>query len=405
MAALVALAILLLTTTLSGCGRGTEVSPIEPAAPSRDVNNPDLGSPAVDPLSFGPGDKGSPSWSPSGEAVAFIVDGYVSERSLASGSYTRRTTRDLGAERVTWLASGEDLAILGESTNPNPDDEDADTHPLYVTRGGEVQLEVESLADNALAMTAPTDHDPLVVALKSGEYESEISTVRPDTGELEAYPEPIDGRVTELSVTPDAERVFATVVASSDSGPEQYEIHELDLESGESERLARLPRGQEIFGAPQQTDNGVYYVVGERGDGVSANGEGEVRYTLYRLSGDSSSPGPASVVGRDFIASSIKASPNGGRLALLGRRDSASATNLYVLDLSDGSLYAATTNENMEIKTDVDGLEWSPDGESVTIVAHNDLAEPRVYNGSADTLLAPFYNLYEIPVNDLREAG
>lgn len=404
MAALAALA-LLLTATLAGCGRGTEVSPIEPAAPSRDVNNPNLGPPAVDPLSFGPGDKGSPSWGPSGEAVAFIVDGYVSQRSLTSGTYTRRTTRDLGAERVTWLASGEDLAILGESKKPNPGDEAGETRPLYVTRGGEVQLGIESLADNALAMSAPTDHDPLVVALKTGEYESRISTVRPETGELDAYPEPIDGRVTELSVTPDAERILATVVASNGSGPERYEIHELDLESGESERLARLPEGQEIFGAPQQTDNGVYYVVGERGDGASANGEGEIRYTLYRLPGDSSSPGPASVVGRDFIASSIKVSPNGDRLALLGRRDSASATNLYVLDLSEGSLYAATTNENMEIKTGVDSLEWRPDGDSVTIVARNDLAEPRVYNGSAATLLAPFYNLYEIPVNDLREAG
>jgi hypothetical protein len=31
-------------------------------------------------------------------------------------------------------------------------------------------------------------------------------------------------------------------------------------------------------------------VVGERGDGVPANGEGEIRYTLYHLPGDSSSP-------------------------------------------------------------------------------------------------------------------
>lgn len=403
MVALTTLAILLLATTLAGCGRGTEVSPIEPAAPSPDVNNPDLGSPAVDPLSFGPGDKGSPSWNSSGEAVAFIVDGYVSERSLASGSYTRRTTRDLGAERVTWLASSEELAILGES--PDPAEEAGETHPLYVTRGGEAQLGVENLSDDALAMSTPSDHDPLFAALKTGEYESVISTVQPDTGDMDAYQEPINGRVTELSVTPDAERILATVVASSGSGSERYEIHELDLESEESRRLARLPEGQEILGAPQQTDSGIYYMSGDRGTGVSTNGEGEIRYALYRLPGGSSSPGPASVVGQDFIASSVRVSPNGDRLALLGRRDSASATNLYILDLSDESLYAATTNENMEIKTGADSLEWRPDNNSVTIAARNDLAEPRVYNGSADSLLAPFYNLYEIPVDDLRETG
>lgn len=390
---------------LAGCGQEREASPIEPVPPSQEVNNPELGPPAVDPLTFGPGEKDSPIWSASGERVAFIVDGYVSEKSLSSESYTRRTTRELGAERVTWAASGEDLMILGEGVPSAPDNEDRETHPLYITRSDEGELKIERLAEGALAMGSPTDHDPLVVALESEPYESEISTVKPETGELDAYPEPIEGRVTELSVTPGGDRALATALVPDESGSERYEIHAFDLQSGESERVARLDKGLEVFGAPQQTANGVYYVSGEAEGGGPQTQESDIRYALYHIPEGSSSPGQASGVGQDFVAQSIKVSPDGGRLALLGRRDSGSATNLYVLDLQDESLYSATSNENMETKTGVDSLAWSPDGESVTIVARNDISEPRVYQGSADTLLANFYNLYEIPVDDLRETG
>lgn len=390
---------------LAGCGQEREASLIESAPSSQEVNNPELGPPAVEPLTFGPGEKDSPSWSASGERVAFIVDGYVSEKSLSSESYTRRTTRELGAERVTWSASGEELMILGRGVPFGPDNEDRETHPLYITRSDKGELKIERLTEGALAMGAPTDHEPLVVALESGSYESRISTVEPETGELDAYPEPIEGRVKELSVTPDGERALVTVVVPDGSGSERYEIHDFDLQSGESERVARLDKGLEIFGAPQQTANGIYYVAGERkGEGSQRQGS-DIRYALYHIPEGSSSPDQASGVGQDFVAQSIKASPDGGRLALLGRRDSGSATNLYVLDLPDESLYSATTNENMEIKTGVDSLEWRPDGESVTMVARNDISEPRVYRGSANTLLANFYNLYGVPVDDLRETG
>lgn len=391
---------LLAVALLAGCGAEREVSSIEPVPSSREVNNPELGPPAVDPLSFGPGEKDSPSWSPSGERVAFIVDGYVSDKALSSENATRRTTRDLGAKRVTWPASGEDLVILGEGV-PSQYPGEHDTHPLYVTRSDEGQLKIERLAERALAMSDSAGGEPLVAALESGPYESRVFRVDPEERELESYPDPIEGRVEEISVAPGGERALATVVAPGTESSERYEIHALDLRTGETERLARLGPGVEIFGAPQQTAGGIYYVAGEREESQ----EGDIQYSLYNLPEGSGSPEPASGVGQDFLASSIEVSPDGSRLALLGRRDSGSATNLYVLDLSDGSLYSATANENMEIRSGVDSLDWRPDGESVAIIARSDISGPRVYEGSASNLLATFYNLYEISVVDLRESG
>lgn len=399
------LTVLLVVATLSGCGQERKVSSIEPTPSSREVNNPELGPPAVDPLSFGPGEKDSPSWSPSGDRVAFVVDGYVSDKALSSESSTRRTTRDLQAERVTWPASSKELVILGKSVPPESTSGGHDTHPLYVTRSGEGQLKIESLTEDALAMNASSNHEPVVAALESGPYESRISTVEPETGRLDTYPNPIKGRVTEISASPDGSRALATVLVPEGEGSERYEIYSFDLRSGKSERVARLDSGMEVFGAPQQTSNGIYYVAGERGEGRDAQTQdSEIRYRLYHLPEGSSTPEPASGVGQDFIASSIKASPEGDRLALLGRRDSGSATNLYVLDLSDGSLYSATTNENMEIKTSVDSLDWQPEGRNIAIVARSDISGPKVYDGSASSLLANFYNLYEIPVDDLQES-
>ena len=251
-------------------------------------------------------------------------------------------------------------------------------------------------------MSAPSSHEPMVAALESGPYESRISKIEPGTGELDTYPDPVEGRIVEVSVSPDGGQALATAVVPGSGGSERYEVHAFDLTTGESRRVARLDDGMEIFGAPQRTSDGIYYVAGER-EGDAQGEEGEIRYSLYHLPEGSSAPEPASGVGQDFIASSIKVSPDGGRLALLGRRDSGSATNLYVLKLLDESLYSATVNENMEIRTSVDSLDWHPGGESVAIVARSDISGPRVYDGSAASLLADFYNLYEIPVNNLQE--
>jgi TolB protein len=102
-------------------------------------------------------------------------------------------------------------------------------------------------------------------------------------------------------------------------------------------------------------------------------------------------------VGEEFVASSIRVSPDGEQLAVIGRLNPNSPINLYVLET--GVLEALTSNEDMEIKTGPDDLAWSPHGESVAIVARGALSEePRVRPAPADTLLEDFYNLYEVPV-------
>jgi hypothetical protein len=106
-------------------------------------------------------------------------------------------------------------------------------------------------------------------------------------------------------------------------------------------------------------------------------------------------------IGENFVAASIRASPDGQRLAVVGRRNPGSPTNLYVLDLASDTLEAATANENMEVKTNPLDLTWSPDGRHVILVARGALSGPEVYDAPAQTLSSAFYNLYEVPVTDL----
>jgi len=104
-------------------------------------------------------------------------------------------------------------------------------------------------------------------------------------------------------------------------------------------------------------------------------------------------------VGEDFVAGGARVSPEGDRLAVVGRLNPKSPLNLYVLNLTTGNLDAVTTNEDMEIKTGPDDLAWSPAGTSVAIVARGDSSgEPEVRAAPADELLDAFYNLYEVPI-------
>ena len=86
-------------------------------------------------------------------------------------------------------------------------------------------------------------------------------------------------------------------------------------------------------------------------------------------------------------------------------RNPSSPTNLYILDLSSDTLEAATTNENMEIKTNPRDFSWSPDGSSVILVARSVLSGPKVYDAPANTLSSAFYNLYEVPVGNSSGGG
>jgi TolB protein len=105
-------------------------------------------------------------------------------------------------------------------------------------------------------------------------------------------------------------------------------------------------------------------------------------------------------VGEDFVAASIRVSPDGGRLAIIGRLNPKSPTNLYVLEPATKRFEAVTANEDMEIKTGPDDLMWSPDGNGVAIIARGTPStEPEVRADPVDRLLRDFYNLYEVPVS------
>ena len=151
----------------------------------------------------------------------------------------------------------------------------------------------------------------------------------------------------------------------------------------------------EIIGTPQWTRHGLYFVAGkdEPLAGTAAP------YDLYRAPPEPGALEPAPGVGKDFVAASIRVSPDGERLAVIGRVNPESPANLYVLDLLAESFRAVTNNEDMEIKTGPDDLAWSPGGESVAIVARGTPAtEAEVRAAPARELLEDFYNLYEIPV-------
>jgi Tol biopolymer transport system component len=110
-------------------------------------------------------------------------------------------------------------------------------------------------------------------------------------------------------------------------------------------------------------------------------------------------------MGEGFLPAGICASPEGDRLAVVGRRSPDSPTNLYVLDLVSGTLETATANEDMEIKTNPRDLTWSPDGTYVVLVARGVLSGPETYNAPAASLSSAFYNLYRVPVGSPGKSG
>ena len=351
--------------------------------------------PGIRPLSSGPGDKGSPSWSPSGERIAFVVDGYVVEKRTNGPESRRQTTRDFGAEMVTWMSSGERLAVLAEYSPPDLESTSSEGPPQSVySTSPDDSLSVDKLASGVSAMASIADSDDLLVALRAGPSASRLAIVRRN-GAVQTYGGVIDGEVTALSVIPSGERAIAAV---EKPGPERnFEILSFSFPENRFQTLASLRTGLRVFGAPQWTINGIYYIAGEE---PGSNGEASPNYNLYRLAPDSNRPELSPGVGEDFVASSLKRNPEGNLLAVIGRRNPSSPVNLYVLRPNAGDLVAATTNENMEIKTETEDLAWSGDGSRVAIVARTMLSEPRVYNVPADALVSDFYNIYEAPIEE-----
>lgn len=371
-----------------GCGRSPREVFISPEPVGQNLG---LG-PGVSPLSFGPGDKSSPRWNPSGNRLAFVVDGYVVEKTIESREPRRLTTIDFGARKIEWLPSGKDLAILGHNISPR------EKRDAYRTRSSEEPLGVDELSSDVLAMEPRPGEKGLILAIKSAPSESEIAVTN-GKGQIEETSKGhLEGRITGLSTSPDGKsEVLAVRLAEN---PAEFALY--SFAGGRFERLAQLRKGMEIIGSPQWTSRGLYYVAGK----TPSKSHAPAPYDLYQLPEGSETPSLVSSVGEDFVSSSVLASPNREMLAIIGRRRPVSQSNLYVLDLRTNNLKALTANENMEIKTGPEDIAWSPDGSSVAIVARGALLSgPKVYAAPADALLKDFYNVYEVSLSGTENGG
>jgi len=407
-----ALALPVLALALAGCGllpgntREGETIPPASAGPATDLG---LG-PGVRLLSFGPGDKGSPRVNPSGERVAFVLDGDVAKKPLYAQSFQRRTASEFGAEHAEWLTD-EGLATLspqnetadrGTRTMPNPSS-------LFGIRpdgsSSDGSSDIARIVEDVTAAGAvPGGGAVAAVAIPSESSEelawSRLALLQGSEEPVRTYLRSIKGSVTGLSISPDGRGAVMAVRRDTSGTESRFEVQTYQFSEGSVSRVARLPRGMEILGAPQWTQGGIHFVAGEA-DGQVAGDRSPALYTLYRLLPGSGEPEPVRGVGEDFVAASIRVSPDGDRLAVVGRRNPGSPTNLYVLDLASGTLEAATANDNMEVKTNPLDLAWFPDGRYVILVARGVLSGPKAYDAPAQSLASPFYNLYRVPVTDL----
>jgi Tol biopolymer transport system component len=374
-----------------GCAHPDEEDSIAPLAPASGRVDPGLG-PGTQALSSGPGYKGSPSWSPEGDRIAFTVDGYVVDKPTGSGNLRRWTTRDFFAEDAEW-ESDDALMILGAAPSAGAQEMSSS---LYRARLGEDSLELKSVENDVSAVE--TGEGRLIFALGSGAQESWLAMTRGGGKIDRRYSKPIEGRVAYLSLAPDGERAVLAVRPPGDR--EVSVLCVFDLRKGQGREITRLEGAREILGAPQWTEQGIYFVAGKQSTTPDSDGS-EPLYNIYRVPEEGGPPELAPGVGEDFVAASIRVSPDGRRLAVVGRLNAKSPTNLYVLDPLAKVLTTVTTNEDMEIKTGPDDLAWSPGGKSVAVIARGiPSTEPEVRTDPADRLLKDFYNLYEIPVGD-----
>jgi TolB protein len=380
---------LLAAVLLTGCTHAEESS-IAPLTPTAGRVDPGLG-PGTRALSSGPGYKGSPSWSPDGTRIAFTVDGYVVDRPTTSGESRRWTTKDFVATDTEWT-SDDTLTILGAASS-------SERISLYRANAGEGSLELEGIAKGVLAMSPIPGEEGLIFALASGPRESELALMRDGGTSYRLYANnPIEGHVSALSLSPNGDEAVMAVRPPGD--PKTSELRTFDLRQREGREVTRLEGDREILGTPQWTQQGIYFVAGKQTTSMDDDGS-EPLFELYRVPADGDGPEPAPGVGEDFVPSSIRVSPDDLQLAVIGRLNPKSPTNLYVLNPAAKKLEAITANEDMEIKTDPDDLAWSPDGGNVAIIARGTPStEPEVRTEPADRLLRDFYNLYEIPVSE-----
>src|SRR5215203_3163071 len=299
----------------------------------------DLGlGPGARPLSFGPGDKGSPRISPSGEKVAFVLDGYVVEKYLHTQDLRSRTAAsDFDALSTEWL-SDESLAILGPKDETRDGSVKAATVPssLLVTHkegsSSDGSLNVRRFPERVDAVGAAPGSQLIATAVSASpttESLEEPSSSRLmllwGSGEpVKIYLGGIGGFVIGLSGSPDGREVALAVRSDDDEGRRngRFEVQVYRFSEGQARRVASVPEGIEILGAPQWTQGEVYFVAGEVDD-PATRGEEPAPYFLYRVPEgsdpeNSNTPEPVRSVGEGFIAASINVSPDGSRLAVVG---------------------------------------------------------------------------------------
>jgi dipeptidyl aminopeptidase/acylaminoacyl peptidase len=374
---------------VAGCAHADKEVSIAPLVPAAGRMDPGLG-PGTRALSSGPGYKGSPNFSPGGDRIAYTVDGYVVDRPTDSEDLRRWTTRDFVAEDTEWI-SEDTLMILG--TAPPPGAKKTPSS-LYRARADQDSLELEKVEKEVSAIGP--GRGGLIFSLDRGAFESGLALTRGSGDVRRLYSRSIKGRVASLSLSPDGDEAVLAVRPPGDF--ETSVLHVFDLRKGKGREITRLDGNQEILGTPQWTGQYLYFVAGEKDTPVDRDGS-EPLYEIYRVPEEGGAPVPAPGVGEDFVAASIRVSPDGERLAVIGRLNPKSPTNLYVLEPRTKDLTAVTMNEDMEIKTGPDDLAWSPGGESVAVIARGTPStEPEVRAAPADRLLRDFYNLYEVPV-------
>src|SRR5918998_6704175 len=173
-----------------GCAQAEEVS-IAPLVPAAGRVDPGLG-PGTRALSSGPGYKGSPSWSPGGDRIAFTVDGYVVDRQTNSGNLRYWTTRDFIAEDTEWI-SEDTLMILGSASPSGTEDTPMS---LYRARAEENSLELETVEKEVSAIGP--GRGGLIFALGHEAFDSGLALTRSSGDVRRLYTKSIKGRIAAL---------------------------------------------------------------------------------------------------------------------------------------------------------------------------------------------------------------